>query len=53
MTGTEQLEPREICPKCGAREIVVESKDPLEEFCINHPCDYYRAAGGRNGVIRE
>lgn len=47
-----ELEPRETCPKCGST-LVTESEDPLEEYCINHPCDYYRAAGGRSGVIRE
>lgn len=46
------LKPRERCPKCGEL-LVTESEEPLEEYCINQPCDYYRAAGGRNGVIRE
>lgn len=49
----ESLQPREVCPKCGAREIVVENADPLEEYCINHPCDYYRAEAAGAGVIRE
>lgn len=44
-------EARERCPKCGDL-LVVESEDPLEEFCINGPCDYYRA-DGLNGVICE
>ena len=46
------LEPRDRCPKCSGAVMVV-SEDPLEEHCLNHPCDYYRAAGGRDGVIRE
>lgn len=46
-----ELEPRESCPKCG-ETIVVENADPLEEHCINMPCDYYRAKSG-NGVVRE
>lgn len=48
---TDDLEPREQCPKCGAN-VVTESKDPLEEYCIDFNCDYYRAAGC-GGVIRE
>lgn len=51
MGDSEGLQPREHCPKCG-ESLVVESETPLEEFCINVPCDYYRAAGG-DGVIRE
>lgn len=46
------LQPRERCPKCGG-SILVESTDPLEEYCLNHPCDYYRAEGSEGGVIRE
>ena len=37
-------EPRERCPNCGEL-LVVESEEPLEEYCINMPCDYYRAEG--------
>lgn len=36
------MEPRERCPKCNEL-LMHESKDPLEEYCINFPCDYYRA----------
>jgi len=50
-SSEESLEPRECCPKCGG-SVEVESADPLEEYCINHPCDYYRAEG-LDGVIRE
>lgn len=49
----EWIEPAQSCPKCGAREIMVESADPLEEFCLNHPCDYYRAELAGGGVVRE
>lgn len=47
-----KLTPRESCPKCSG-SVVVESEEPLEEYCIEPGCDYYRAKGGRTGVIRE
>ena len=55
-SGTEReeppLEPREQCPKCGG-SVEVESEDPLEEYCIEFNCEYYRAARFGGGVIRE
>lgn len=47
----EGLEPRERCPDCSEL-LVVESEDPLEEYCINPACGYYRAADGNGGVIQ-
>jgi len=53
MSGnSDSLEPREYCQKCG-EPLVHESRDPLEEFCINGTCDYYRAKGIDGSVIRE
>lgn len=45
-------EPRERCPKCDAF-LYHESWRPLEEYCINGPCDYYRAEVGDGEVVRE
>ena len=39
--------PRERCPVC-LELLQHESTDPLEEFCIAAPCDYYRAEGSDN-----
>ena len=47
----DDLQPRERCPKCSG-PVEQVSDDPLEEFCLNAPCDYYRATTV-NGVIRE
>jgi hypothetical protein len=47
-----KIEPRERCPKCDAL-LMHESTDPLEEYCIDGPCDYYRAEIGDGEVIRE
>jgi hypothetical protein len=47
-----ETDPREHCPKCGAL-LYHESRDPLEEYCIGDPCDYYRAEIGDGEVIRE
>lgn len=38
----EKMVPRERCPFCASL-IMVESKNPLEEFCIEGQCEYYRA----------
>lgn len=51
-TADQNLEPRERCPVCGEL-LVVESEDPLEEYCTNHPCDYYRAELAGGGVREE
>lgn len=48
----KNLQPRDRCPDCGGA-VHTESVDPLEEYCLNYPCEYYRAAGGPDGVIRE
>lgn len=37
-----KIESRERCPKCDAL-LYHESQHPLEEYCIDGPCDYYRA----------
>jgi hypothetical protein len=46
------LEPAEECPVCGG-SVEHESVDPLEEYCIEYQCDYYRAAKFGGGVILE
>jgi uncharacterized protein with PIN domain len=45
------LQPQERCPTCGGAVEHV-SREPLEEFCSNVPCDYYRAKGMDGEVIR-
>lgn len=35
---------RERCPDCSSL-LVVESEYPLEIYCIEPGCDYYRADG--------
>jgi hypothetical protein len=47
----DNLQPRERCPKCASL-VYHASIDPLEEFCFEPGCDYYRADGG-DRVIRE
>jgi hypothetical protein len=46
------LEPRERCPYCDSL-LDHAGKDPLEEYCIEPACDYYRAEAANGGVIRE
>lgn len=46
------LQPRERCPRCSSL-LSHESTDPLEEFCIEPGCDYYRAKGVDGTVIRN
>jgi hypothetical protein len=48
----ETLQPRERCPRCSSL-LSHESRDPLEEFCIEPACDYYRAEGTDGTVLRE
>lgn len=48
----EELQPRERCPNCSS-SLVHESKEPLEEYCIEPGCKYYRAEGVDGTVIRE
>jgi len=43
--------PRNRCPDCNS-QLMVESKDPLEEYCIDGACQYYRAQT-LGGIIRE
>lgn len=45
------VEPRERCPNCGDL-LEHASRDPLEEYCINPVCGYYRAESGGE-IIRE
>lgn len=54
MTGADgqDLMPRERCPDCDEL-LVTESADPLEEYCINPACGYYRAEGADGSPIRE
>lgn len=40
-SDTDGLEPRDRCPDCDSL-LEHESIDPLEEFCIEPGCGYYR-----------
>jgi len=46
------FEPVDRCPVC-AGAVDVESEDPLEEFCIEFNCEYYRAEVAGGGVTIE